>query len=127
MDKDEIKAADLYLRAALQGLADAALDYGVMVFRGEGVQKDEKIGAEWLLVAARRGNPVAQNRVARLLAMGRGLRSDPVEAMKWNILASRAGRKDPDLDQLLAKLDPVQRAEAQARADAFKPVESPKN
>jgi hypothetical protein len=116
-----VKAGEWYLRAALQGLADAALDYGVMVFRGEGVQKDEKIGGEWLLVSARRGNPVAQNRVARLLAAGRGLKADPVEAVKWHLLASRAGRNDPELDAYMARLAPDQRAEAEGLAAAFTP------
>ncbi|MEI2686742.1 MAG: hypothetical protein V9G14_11235 [Cypionkella sp.] len=68
------------------------LDYGVLVFRGDGVKQDEKIGAQWLLLSARRGNVIAQNRVARLLAFGTGLAADPVEAQKWNLLAARAGR-----------------------------------
>ncbi|HLF21519.1 MAG TPA: tetratricopeptide repeat protein, partial [Aestuariivirga sp.] len=94
---------------------------GVLVFRGEGVEKDEKIGAEWMLVAARRGNPVAQNRVARLYAFGRGVAADPVEALKWNLLAAKGGRPDAELDTLLAKLTAGQKAEAEARATAFKP------
>jgi len=47
---------------------------------------------------------------------------DPVEAMKWNILAGKAGRADAELDSMLAKLTDAQKQEAQARADAFKPV-----
>jgi hypothetical protein len=42
--------------------------------------------------------------------------------MKWNILASRAGRSDAKLDSLLAKLTDAQKAEATARADAFRPA-----
>ena len=109
------------VKAAEQGYADAALDYGVLVFRGEGVQKDEKIGAQWLLVAAKRGNVVAENRVARLYAFGKGVAADPVEAMKWNILANKGGRPDAELDALFVNLTAEQKAQAQALADAFKP------
>ena len=98
------------------------LDYGVLVLRGEGVQRDEKIGAQWLLVSARRGNVIAQNRVARLYAFGKGVGQDPVEALKRNILATRAGRGDAELDTMLANLTDERKAEARARADAFAPV-----
>ena len=122
MEKNAIEAATLIGKAAQAGNVDAMLDYGVLVFRGEGVQPNEKIGAQWLLVSARRGNIVAQNRVARLYAFGKGVEADPVEALKWNILAARSGRGDAELDSMLAKLSDAQKAEAQARADAFKPI-----
>ncbi len=119
--RNQVAAAEWFAKAAAQGLTDAALDYGVLVFRGEGVEKDEKIGAQWMLIAARRGNVVAQNRVARLYAFGRGVAADPVEALKWNLLAAKGGRPDAELDTLLAKLAAEQKAEAEARAAAFKP------
>ena len=117
-----MKAASLIGEAADKGNPDAMMDYGVLVFRGEGVQQNEKIGAQWLVLAAKRGNPIAQNRVARLYLFGKGVDADPVEAMKWNILASKAGRGDAELDSMLAKLTDAQKQEAQTRADAFKPV-----
>jgi TPR repeat protein len=97
------------------------LDYGVLVLRGEGVQQNDKVGAQWLVLSARRGNVIAQNRAARLYAFGKGVARDPVEAMKWNILARRGGRSDAELDSMLASLTEEQKAEATARADAFKP------
>ena len=115
-------AAEWFKRAALKGLPDAALDYGVLVFRGDGVQKDEKIGAQWLTVAAQRGNPVAQNRLARLYAAGKGVPLSLGEAAKWNLLARNGGKADPELDQLLDKLTPQERAEAEQQAKSFKPV-----
>jgi TPR repeat protein len=120
-----VKAAALIGQAAEKGNSDAMLDYGVLVFRGEGVKQDEKIGAQWLLLAARRGNVIAQNRVARIYAFGKGVTADPVEAMSWNILATRGGRSDPELDTMLASLTADQKAEAQRRADTFKPVATP--
>lgn len=123
--KTPLKAAELIGEAARQGNSDAMLDYGVLVFRGEGVRQDEKIGAQWLLLSARRGNPIAQNRMARVLASGRGAAADPVEAMKWHLLATRAGRGDAELDTQFGKLPEADRKEAEARADAFKPVAPP--
>jgi TPR repeat protein len=102
-------------------MPEAAMDYGVLVFRGEGVQRDETVGAKWMLIAARRGNIVAQNRVAKLFATGRGVTLDPVEAMKWNFLASKGGRTDPWLDDFTAKQPEALRKDAETRAAAFKP------
>ena len=96
-----------------------------MVFRGDGVQKDEKVGAQWLVISARRGNTVAQNRVARLYATGRGVEPDPVEAMKWNLLAAKGGRSDAWLDEFTAKLPEAQKKEAEKRAQAFIPESPP--
>ena len=120
--KDPIKAAALIGAAADKGNPDAMMDYGVLVFRGEGVQQDEKIGAQWLILSAKRGNPIAQNRVARLYLFGKGVAADPVEAMKWNILSAKSGRGDAELDSMMDKLTETQKQEAQARADAFTPL-----
>ena len=117
-----MKAASLIGEASDKGNSDAMMDYGVLVFRGEGVQQNEKIGAQWLILSAKRGNPIAQNRAARLYLFGKGVAADPVEAMKWNILAAKGGRGDAELDSMLAKLTDAQKQEAQARAEAFKPV-----
>ena len=101
----------------------AALErHGVLVFRGDGVQKDEKIGAQWLTVAAQRGNAVAQNRLARLYAAGKGVPLNQVEAAKWHLVARDGGKADPELDQLLDKLSPGDREKAEEQAKAFKPV-----
>ncbi len=119
MAPNKIRAGEFFLKAAMQGMADAALEYGVMVFRGDGVEKNEAIGAQWLLVAAQRGNAIAQNRVARIYATGRGLKLDPVEAAKWHLLSLQAGRSDDWLDQFVGKLTDKQRGEAKARAEAW--------
>jgi hypothetical protein len=90
-----------------------------MVFRGDGVEKNEEIGAQWLLVSAQRGNVIAQNRVARVLAAGRGLKPDPIEAAKWHVLAKRGGRDDPWLEEFISRMNEADRSEAQKRADAW--------
>jgi uncharacterized protein len=117
VEKNPVAAGEYFLKAAMQGMADAALEYGVMVFRGDGVEKNEEIGAQWLLVSAQRGNVIAQNRVARVLAAGRGLKPDPVEAAKWHMLASKGGRTDSWLDEFVDRLNEADRAAATKRAD----------
>ena len=109
LQKDPVAAADWLSRAAVKGMPEAALEYGVLVMRGEGVQRDEKIGVKWLLYAANRGHPVAQNRLARIYAAGLGVQADPVEAAKWNLLATKGGRPDATLDELMTKLTPDQK------------------
>ena len=95
----------------------------MLVFRGEGVQKDEVLGTKWLTIAAQHGNAVAQNRVARILALGLpGVKQDPIEAMKWNFLAAKQGRGDLELDAATEKADPGMVKDAKARANAFKPL-----
>jgi hypothetical protein len=49
------------------------------------------------------------------------LEPDPVEAAKWHFIAAKAGRTDGWLDRYVAALDATRKAEAEARAAAFKP------
>jgi uncharacterized protein len=126
VEKDQVAAADWLSRAAVKGMPEAALEYGVLVMRGEGVQRDEKIGLKWLLYAANRGHPVAQNRLARIYAAGVGsISANSVEAAKWNIIASASGRPDATLDDMMKKLTPQQKAQAEQEAAQFQPAEAP--
>src|SRR5262249_49773444 len=113
---DKAKAAEWTGRAANAGLADAELEYAVMLFKGEGVPVDEARAAELFRLAAEQGNPVAQNRLARLYANGVAVKADPVEAAKWHLLARSAGVSDFALDIALSKLTPEQRAKAEDAA-----------
>jgi uncharacterized protein len=47
---------------------------------------------------------------------------NPVEAAKWNLIARGGGKSDPELDQMLEKLTPEERAQAEEQAKGFKPV-----
>jgi uncharacterized protein len=112
-------------RAAVKGMPEAALEYGVLVLRGEGVKRDEQVGIKWLLYAANRGHPVAQNRLARIYAAGAGVEKDVVEAASWNLLATKGGRPDATLDEMMDALTPEQRKEAENRVAGFTPAEAP--
>ena len=50
------------------------VEYGILLFNGHGVAKDEAAAADWFTRAALADNPVAQLRLARLLADGRGVK-----------------------------------------------------
>ncbi|TFG86826.1 MAG: sel1 repeat family protein [Hyphomicrobiales bacterium] len=90
-----------------------------MLFKGHGVEKDEKRAAQLFRLAAEQGNPVAQNRLARLYANGVVFETDLVQAAKWHLLAREAGVSDFSLDIMLAKLTKEQRVEADRGVDAW--------
>jgi hypothetical protein len=46
--------------------------------------------------------------------------ADPVQAAKWHLLARAAGVSDFDLDLMLSKLTPEQRAAADKAAEAWR-------
>ena len=117
VDKDLETASVWFQKAAVQGLPEAALDYGLMVYGGDaGIRKDYKIGAQWLLIAANAGHADAQLFIARILAAGRGISKDRVEAAKFYTLARQAGKSDADLDVMMSNLSSTQRDDAQRRA-----------
>lgn len=70
--------------------------------------------------AAERGLPNAQNNLAALLSANPG---DRIEALSWYILAANAGvaAAAQNRDGLLKIMAPADRAEAEARARAWKP------
>jgi TPR repeat protein len=108
-------------KAAEAGVPEAQVEYGVMLFKGEGVAIDEKRAARMFRLSAERGNPVAQNRLARLYANGVAVGpADPVQAAKWHLLARESGVADFTLDVMLAKLTPEQRAAADKAAQAWR-------
>src|SRR5262249_6201373 len=80
---------------------DAMVEYGIALFNGSGVAKNEEEAARFILRAAHRGSPIAQNRLAHILAAGRGMPADPVEAIKWHLIAKEAGLGDVKLDSLM--------------------------
>jgi uncharacterized protein len=114
---DKKKAAEWTGRAADAGLADAQVEYAVMLFKGQGVAVDEARAAKLFRLAAEQGNAVAQNRLARLYANGVAVKADPVQAAKWHLLARGAGVSDFSLDIVLSKLTPQERAKAEEAAE----------
>jgi hypothetical protein len=119
------EAVRLWALASLADNSDAQVEYGIALFNGDGVAKDERAAAGWFRKAAVRGNPVAQDRLARVLAEGRGAPANPVEATKWHLISKAHGETDLMLDDFVAKLDAGTRAAGEKAAkpwlDALKP------
>jgi uncharacterized protein len=106
----------LWALAALVDNTDAEVEYGIAVFNGDGVAKNEQAAAALFHRAAVRGNPVAQDRLARVLAEGRGAPANPVEATKWHLISKARGETDIMLDEFVGKLDPETRAAGEKAA-----------
>jgi TPR repeat protein len=113
------RAASLLAAAAAQDLPEAQIEFAVMLFNGQGVNRDEARAAQLFRKAALRGNPVAMNRYARLLAVGRGVAADPRMAAQWHTLARLMGAEDSWLHDFVQRMDPVLRDQAERAARAW--------
>jgi len=82
-EKEDLEAAaKCFLAAAEQGSTDAMLLYaGNCLWKGKGVEKDEKAAMEWLKKAAEAGNATAQAFYGNAL-MSQGRKSEGIELMK---------------------------------------------
>ena len=122
VSEDRNKAAQLMKQAASGDLVAAQIEYGIMLFNGDGTAKDEVAAAKLFQKAARIGNPLGANRLARLYVTGRGVERNMVEAMKWHLFARQNGLKDEWLDAQLATLSPDERRAAEAAARQLSPI-----
>ena len=77
------EAAEHFRLAAEQGDAEAQLEFGKCLFKGEGVEKDQAAAAKWILKAAEQGNIEAQYEIASFFGKGVGFDKDEEEAFKW--------------------------------------------
>lgn len=127
IEKDERRAAELYLSASIKGFAKAQYNLGKVYRDGVGMQKDEGLSLFWFDEAAERGHARAQDRMAERCLTGRGVAKDEIESLKWSILASRQGVAESDRRrfELAAHLPDAMIAEAERRAAAFAPRKGP--
>jgi len=117
LPQDKAKAVLLYQKAAYNGSLAGEVEYGIALFNGDGIEKNERLAARQFMHAAGRGNAIAQNRLARLYVVGRGgLPRNLVEGLTWHITAKRQGLNDPWLDEQLAGVSDADRALAEQRA-----------
>ena len=117
--KDMKEATRLWGLAALADNGAAQVEYGIALFNGDGVAKNEPAAAIMFRQAALHGNPVAQDRLARMLAEGRGAPKNPVEATKWHLISKAGGETNITLDEFVGKLDPESRAAGEKAAKAW--------
>jgi TPR repeat protein len=130
--KDMASAAQLWKIWAERGNAEARTLLGAMYWSGEGVPRDHHEAARLYLLAANQGYARAQNNIGFMLGFGEGVPPhDDIEAYKWLTLAierytsrneDRLDQAKKDLATLTARMTPAEIAEAERRAQAWKPV-----
>lgn len=99
--RDDTKAREYLLRAAVKGYDTAQYDLGQWLVEGRGGERDYDAGFKWTAAAARRGMVAAQASLARLYRDGLGTEGDLVKAAAWYIVAQRAGYRSPDLNDMM--------------------------
>ena len=89
--KDYVKAAELFQKAAGQGLADAQYNLAALYERGLGVPKDPMRAATWYRFAAKQNHPAAELSLGLAYANGAGVTRDYAEAARWFRAAATQG------------------------------------
>jgi uncharacterized protein len=91
------EATRLWGLAALADNTEAQVEFGIALFNGDGVTKNEQAAAVIFRQAALHGNAVAQDRLARIRRRprraeksGRG-HQVPSSSRSWRLLAARTG------------------------------------
>ena len=126
--KDAAEALKWYRKAAEQGEPNAQSSLGFMYERGQGVAQDYPAAVGWYRQAAAQGNAIAQYNLGLMCANGKGVTQDYVEAYMWlNLAASKFSGEEQKRqaglrDALAKKMTPQQIAEAERRAQEWKPV-----
>jgi TPR repeat protein len=120
-----------YRRAALSGHVNAQANLGFAYEEGRGVEQDYVAAAEWYRKAAEQGDVEAQANLGLYYASGQGVNRDDVEAHMWlnlaisRIEAIKTRRRLMDArDEVATRLTDEQLAEAQRRANSWKPEEN---
>ncbi|HEX4534677.1 MAG TPA: tetratricopeptide repeat protein [Rhizomicrobium sp.] len=94
VEKDPLKAMEVYERAADAGLSTAQADLGEMYLNGEGGAPDVRAAAHYLGLAAAAGHPIAQFHMGWLYENGTGVPKNMELATKLYQASAEAGDKD---------------------------------
>lgn len=92
--KDLQNAVALWKQGAEMGDGEAQFSYALCFMQGIHVEKDAKVGMEWLQKAAASGFKEAQYRLAIAYSMGTGVEADNEKSFYWNLKC--AAQNDPD-------------------------------
>jgi uncharacterized protein len=121
--KDQVEAVKWYRKAAEQGDTGGQAFLAICYYYGDGVPKDYAEAVKWDRKAAEQNSSPSQYRLGVALWAGDGVEMDLVEGYKWLLLAAKQGDDDAKrkMVELAKDLTPGQMAEAQKRANDFKP------
>lgn len=125
--QDPCAAAECFRKAAEQGLPDAQINLGLMHYHAMGVPGDHAQAMHCFRMAAVRGSAEAQYRVSEMYAHGEGVPRDLVAAHMWLSLAASqrledSARAEELRDWLANKMTAAQIAEAEVRANEWRPI-----
>ena len=132
VQKSGAQAVRWFFRSAGNGNPKAQAMLAHLYFSGDaGVSRDLALSAKWDRRAADQGYAEAEYDLGALYEDGFGVAQDYVEAMKWSILAishyapseTESGRlATVNRDRQAEHLSPAEIAEAEGRAQAWKPI-----
>jgi hypothetical protein len=91
IQKDAVRARQLYEQAASLGSAAAMNNLGALYERGDGVAQDHNAAQKWFEKAAAGGVTVAMTNIGLHYLRYTGSTADPVQARKWFERAAAAG------------------------------------
>lgn len=128
---DPAEALKWYRLAADKGYATAQSNLGLMYAMGRGVPRDDAEAVRCFRRAAEAGLGAAQFNLAGMYFKGNGVPQDPVLAYMWCDLAvahadgaEKSTKYAAGRDQIGARLNPAQLAQAQRLAREWKPKAS---
>ncbi len=88
---DFATALQIWRPRAMQGVAFAQVNLGIMYYSGHGVPQDYGEAAKWYRLAAEQGNAIAQVNLGFMYYSGQSVPQDYGEAAKWYRLAAEQG------------------------------------
>ena len=104
VEKDLVKARELFLQAAEQGYAPSQVNLGMMYDHGDGVARDYQQARHWYQKAADQGNRDGQLMLGYMYFYGLGGEDDHKKAMRYFIAAnSRIQGSDKKIGALVQK------------------------
>jgi hypothetical protein len=108
---------------AVQGMAVAQFNLGILYAKGLGVSQDYTMAAKWFRQAAEQDYAAAQLNLGLLYAKGLGVPADDVRAYLWLYLAARQGDRDAitGLDVIAKRMHPDNLHKAEAMAQSWQP------
>jgi TPR repeat protein len=110
--------------AAKQGHPEAQVNLGTLYLNGDAPPQSAQMALFWFGRAAEQGNVTAFANLGAMYAQGQGVPQDFIQAYMWFVLAATNGDESSAerRDLLAMKMTPAQIAEAQERAQAWKPT-----
>jgi len=124
-DGDDAAALEWTLKAATKGNADGQWLAAYLYTSGVGIDNNDVEAAKWAKRSADQGNKEGQILLGGFLITGQGMKKDYIEADKWFRIANgvHGHTKVLPISQTMieASMSNAEIAEAQRRADAFKP------